>query len=48
MFSLMVMSRANEESETKSKRVKEAWDNKKKMIHEKKINEVVTNVVRPF
>lgn len=37
MYSIMVMSRAHEESKTKSNRISEAWANKRKNIGEKKL-----------
>lgn len=37
MFSLMIMSRAHEESKTKSLRIQAAWDNKHKNIENKKL-----------
>ena len=36
-MSLLIMSRATEESATKSKRIRAAWDQKREKIHEKKL-----------
>lgn len=40
MFSLTIMSRAHEESAMKSKRLKSAWDSKRKNIEKKKLTKV--------
>ena len=37
MFSLIIMSRANEESATKSRRIKASWDSKREKIGERKM-----------
>jgi len=41
MTSLIVMSRAYEESATKKKRLKESWDEKRKNIHIKKLTSLI-------
>lgn len=47
IFSILVMSRANEESATKSRRIRAAWDNKRSTILEKRLTARCPYWLRP-
>lgn len=47
LFSIMIMVRANEESETKSKRIRSAWENKRNNLSIKRMTERCPSWIRP-
>lgn len=47
LFSILIMIRANEESETKSKRVRAAWENKRKNLDTKILTQRCPSWIRP-
>lgn len=47
LFSILIMVRANEESETKSKRIRAAWENKRSNLSRKRMTERCPSWIKP-